>query len=63
MPAEGEHTAFVLHLMNAIADAFNGVTEGDDHPKRIPYSGNSYRDEFFSLARRQLKLKLNHYFM
>ena len=25
MPANGVHTAFIIHLMKAVADAFNGV--------------------------------------
>ena len=47
MPAESEYTASILHLMNAVADGFNGITKGDDHPQRTPYSENSYHDEFF----------------
>ena len=54
MPPAGEHTAFILHLMNAIDDASNGVS-GDNRLKRIPWTKDSYHDEFFRLARRQLR--------
>ena len=54
MPPAGEHTAFILHLMNAIGDAFNG-SSGDNHLKRIPWTKNSYHDELFRLGRRQLR--------
>ena len=50
----GEHTAFILHLMNAIGDAFNGAV-GDNHLKRILWTKDSYHDEFFRLARGQLR--------
>ena len=55
MPAEGIHTAYFLQLMNRIADGTNGVHYGDDHPKRIPWSAESYHAEFFANTRRQLR--------
>ena len=55
VPPSGVNTAFVLHLMNAIGDGFNGVSSGDNYPKRIPWSEESYHGEFFKNARRQLK--------
>lgn len=55
MPSDGVHTAFILHLMNGIADATNGVSSGDNHPKRIPWTENSYHEQFLKDAVRQLK--------
>ena len=55
MPSDGIHTAFILQLMNGIADGFNGVSFGDNHPKRTPWTANSYHKDFFTHVRRQLK--------
>ena len=41
--------------MNGIADGTNDVHYGDDHPKRIPWSAESYHAEFFANARKQLR--------
>ena len=49
------HTAFILNLMNGIADGLNRDSHGDGKSKRIPWTGKSYYAEFFSNARRQLK--------
>ncbi|XP_033225224.1 uncharacterized protein LOC117178093 [Belonocnema kinseyi] len=55
VPPSGSNTAFVLQLMNALGDGMNGVSSGDNHPKRIPWPKGSYHSEFFKNARRQLK--------
>ena len=55
VPAEGIHTAYILNLMNAIADGVNVVNHSDTTSKRIVRYENSYHDEFFKNAYRQLK--------
>lgn len=54
IPQSGVHTAFVIHLMNGIADATNG-TDDDRNCRRISFSDNSYHEEFITNAIRQLK--------
>ncbi|XP_033207965.1 uncharacterized protein LOC117167268 [Belonocnema kinseyi] len=54
MPPEAWQTAYVLQLLNYIGDGINGDDCGL-HSRRIPWTKNSYHDEFFGEARAALK--------
>ena len=55
MPQDAYQTAYVLRLLNDIADGINGDNRDDTTSRRSPWTSASYYDQFFGEARSKLK--------
>ena len=55
MPEEAHQTAYVIRLLNDVADGINGDNRGDTTSRRSPWTIDSYHDQFFGEARSTLK--------
>ena len=55
MPQEAYHNAYVLWLLNDIADEINGDNREDTTSRRSQWTCTSYHDQFFGEARSELK--------